>query len=152
MRILDVQKICRGEFFHWFKVWNLSCYLVKKNIQIILGDLLLLCWATVCSLNIVLFPKNSRKFVTSPSPAPGCYWLYKTLPANWSDCTLAFRWELWMSYRDVGEAGVAVNCEKTQFFLNFSFFKYPKSYRPAYQGWWWPTRGIPLRDCLSCPF
>ena len=37
-----------------------------------------------------LSSKNSRKFVTSPSPAHGCYWLYKKLPA--------------------------VNCEKTQFF------------------------------------
>ena len=28
------------------------------------------------------FSKNSRKFATSPSPALGCYWLYKKLPAN----------------------------------------------------------------------
>jgi len=54
--------------------------------------------ATGCSLNIVFFPKNSRKFATSPSPALGCYWLYKKLPANWSDCTLALRWELWRSF------------------------------------------------------
>ena len=47
---------------------------------------------TGCSLNIVFFSKNSRKFVTSPSPALVCYWLYKKLPANRSDCTLALRW------------------------------------------------------------
>ena len=45
----------------------------------------------------VFFFKNSRKFATSPSPALGCYWLYKKLPANRSDCTLALRWELWRS-------------------------------------------------------
>ena len=49
------------------------------------------------SLNIVFFSKNSRKFATSPSPALGCYWLYKKLPSNRSDCTLALRWELWRS-------------------------------------------------------
>ena len=40
---------------------------------------------------IVYFSKNSRKFATSPSPVLGCYWLYKKLPANRSDCTLALR-------------------------------------------------------------
>ena len=30
-------------------------------------------------LNIVFFSKNSRKFATSPSPAFGCYWLYKKI-------------------------------------------------------------------------
>ena len=44
-----------------------------------------------------VFSKNSQKFATSPSPALGCYWLYKKLPANNSDCTLALRWELWRS-------------------------------------------------------
>ena len=58
----------------------------------------------------VFFSKNSRKFATSPSPALGCYWLYKKLPANRSDCTIALRWEL---YSDVGE--VAVKCEKHNF-------------------------------------
>ena len=38
-----------------------------------------------------VFSKNSRKFATSPSPALGCYWLYKKLPANRSDCTIALR-------------------------------------------------------------
>ena len=39
------------------------------------------------------FSKNSQKFATSPSPAIGCYWLYKKLykKANRSDCTLALR-------------------------------------------------------------
>ena len=59
------------------------------------------------------FSKNSRKFAASPSHALGCYWLYKNLPANRSDCTLALR--LKVSYSDVGEGGVAVNCAKTQF-------------------------------------
>ena len=54
-------------------------------------------YSTGCSLNIVYFSKNSRKFATSPSPVLGCYWLYKKLPANRSDCTLALRWELWRS-------------------------------------------------------
>ena len=61
-----------------------------------------------------VFPENSRKFATSPSPALGCYWLYKILPANGSDCTLALK----VSYSDEGEGGVAGNCEKTPFFLN----------------------------------
>ena len=43
----------------------------------------------VCS--VCFLSKNSRKFATSPSPALGCYWLYKKLPANRSDCTLALR-------------------------------------------------------------
>ena len=34
-----------------------------------------------------VFSKNSRKFANSPAPV----WLYKTLPANRSDCTLALR-------------------------------------------------------------
>ena len=38
-----------------------------------------------------IFSKKSRKFANSPSPALGCYWLYKKLPANMSDCTLALR-------------------------------------------------------------
>ena len=41
--------------------------------------------------------KNSWKFATSSSPELGCYWLYKKLLANRSDCTLALRWELWRS-------------------------------------------------------
>ena len=49
---------------------------------------------TGCSLNIVFLSKNSRKFATSPSPALGCYWSYKKLPANRSDCTIALSWEL----------------------------------------------------------
>ena len=48
---------------------------------------------TVCSLNIVFFSKNSRKFAPSPSPVLGCYCLYKKSPANRSDCTLTLRWE-----------------------------------------------------------
>ena len=36
-----------------------------------------------------------------------------------SDCTLALRLgALKVFYSDVGEGGVAVNCEKTLFFLN----------------------------------
>ena len=78
-----------------------------------------------CSLNIVFFSKNSRKFATSPSPALGCYWSYKKLPANRSYFTLALRWDLKVSYSDVGEIEVAVNCEKTQSWtpcLNIFFF------------------------------
>ena len=50
--------------------------------------------STGCSLNIVFFSKSSQKIATFPSPALGCHWLYKKLPANRSDCTLALRWEL----------------------------------------------------------
>ena len=48
---------------------------------------------TGCSLNIVFFSKNSRKFATCPSPAL----------AHRSDCTLALKF----SYSDVGEGGVS---------------------------------------------
>ena len=68
---------------------------------------------TGCSLNIVFFSKTPRKFATSPSPALGCYWLYKKLPAT-RIVLRAFK----VSNSDVGEGGVAVNCEKAQFFLN----------------------------------
>ena len=53
--------------------------------------------STGCSLNIVFFSKNSWKFATSPSATLGYYLLYKKLPANRSECTLALRWELWRS-------------------------------------------------------
>ena len=36
------------------------------------GCLSCFCLCTGCSSNIVFFPKNSRKFATSPSPALGC--------------------------------------------------------------------------------
>ena len=45
----------------------------------------------------MFFSKNSRKFVTSSSSALGCYWLYKKLQPNRSNCTLALRSELWRS-------------------------------------------------------
>ena len=63
--------------------------------------------------------KNSRKFATSPSPALGCSWLYKKVPANLSDCTLALRWELLqVCYSDVDEGGVlpehpVIKCNKS---------------------------------------
>ena len=43
------------------------------------------------------------------------YWLYKKLPSNRSDCTLALR-ALKVSYSDVGEGGVALNWEKNTIF------------------------------------
>ena len=70
-----------------------------------------------------VFFKNSRKFATSPSPALGCYWLYnknyqpKGVTVH-SHCVESSE----VSYTDVGEGGVAVNCEKTHFFLN-NFFQ-----------------------------
>ena len=74
--------------------------------------------STGCSLNIVFFSKNSRKFATSPSPALGCYWLYKNYQpigvAVHSHCVRALK----VSYSDVGKGGVAENCEKTTFSLN----------------------------------
>ena len=69
-----------------------------------------------------VFSKNSRKFATSPSPALACFWLYRKLPSNRSDCTLELRWELWRSLSDVGEGLVALNCEK-----NMIFPEYPVS-------------------------
>ena len=42
----------------------------------------------------VFSSKNSGKFATSPSPALGCYWLYKKWRANRRDCTPALRREL----------------------------------------------------------
>ena len=62
----------------------------------------------------MFFSKNSRKFATSPLPTVGCYLLYKKLPANRNDCTLAFALRaLKVSYSDVGEGRVEMNCEKT---------------------------------------
>ena len=48
------------------------------------------------------------------------------IPANRSDCTLVLRWKaLKVFYSDVREEGVAVNCEKTQFFLNTLYMLSP---------------------------
>ena len=72
---------------------------------------------TGCSLNVVFFFKNSRKFATSPYPALGCYWLYKNYQPKGVTC-IALR-TLKVSYSDENKGEVAVNCEKiTQFFLN----------------------------------
>ena len=46
---------------------------------------------TMCSLNIVVFFQEFSKVCHL---SLGCYWLYKKLPANRSNCTLALRWEL----------------------------------------------------------
>ena len=37
---------------------------------------------TGCSFNIVFLSKNYRKFATSPSPAFGCYWMYKKITSQ----------------------------------------------------------------------
>ena len=58
-------------------------------------------YGTGCSLNFVFFSKNSRKFATSPSPA-----LYTRIALR----------ALKVSYSDVGEEGVTVNCEKSTIF------------------------------------
>ena len=74
-----------------------------------------------------VFSKNSRRFATSPSPEFGwCYWLYKKLPANRSDCTLALRWELWRSITAMlaMEGWVAVNWKNT-FFPEHPVLLYP---------------------------
>ena len=64
----------------------------------------------------VFFPKNSRKFVTSPSTALGCYWLYKKLPdigvPVHSYCVERFE-GFWQRCR----RGMGL-WKKTQFFLN----------------------------------
>ena len=46
---------------------------------------------TGCSLNIVFFSQEFSKVCHLPSPALGCYWLYKKIPANRSEYTLAVR-------------------------------------------------------------
>ena len=73
---------------NWFSRSNLVLH------KLPIRKLIICSLDTGCSLNIEFFPKNSRKFATSPSPALGCYWSYKKLPANRKDCTLALRWEL----------------------------------------------------------
>ena len=77
---------------------SLSSFLRLKNILIftLLIKLKLKICARICT-GCLLNSKNSRKFATSPSPALGCYWLYKKLPAIRSDCTLALHYELWRS-------------------------------------------------------
>ena len=66
------------------------------------------------------FSKNFRKFATSPSPALGT-WLYNKFPANseWLDTRIVLR-ALKVSYSNVCEGEVAVNCDKTfEFYLNY---------------------------------
>ena len=60
--------------------------------------------------------KNLLSLATSPSPALGCYWLYRKWPANKSDCTL--RSLVRMSCSPTFRGWVAVNWEKTQFLMN----------------------------------
>ena len=74
---------------------------------------------TGCSLNIAFFPRILESLPPLPrqhSTVIRLLLVVQKLPANRSDCTLALC--LKVSYSDVGEGGVAVNFEKTQFFLN----------------------------------
>ena len=73
---------------------------------------------TGCSLNIVFFPRIPEIWSSLPrqhSAAIGCTKMTSQL--EWLYTRIALR-ALKVSYSDVGEGGVAVNCEKTQFFLN----------------------------------
>ena len=63
---------------------------------------------TGCSLNIVFFSKNPRKFATSPSPSLGCYWLYKEGVTVHSHCVESLQ-------RCRREGGIAVKCEEHNF-------------------------------------
>ena len=45
---------------------------------------------TGCSGKSVLFSTTFQNFATSPSPALGFYWLYRTWSANKSDCKLRY--------------------------------------------------------------
>ena len=68
--------------------------------------------STGCSLNIVFLPRILEILPPLPRQHLAAIGCTKKLPANRSE-------SLKVSYSDLGEGGVAVNCEKkTQFFLN----------------------------------
>ena len=79
----------------------------------------------------MFIPKTSQKFATSPSLALVCYWLYKKgqpIGATvHSHCIENFEGLLQLY---VVEGGVAMNCEKTQFFLN-TLYLLPPSDTPT---------------------
>ena len=65
---------------------------------------------TGCSLNIMFYSKISRKFANSHSGAIGCTKNYKPIGVTvHSRCVESFKGLL---HSDIGEGGVAVNCEK----------------------------------------
>ena len=120
------EKLC-GWTIRMFHIFTLYVSLIRWIVTSRKRRRSLLLFDTGCPLNIVFFSKNSRKFATSPSPALGCYWLYKNYQpigvAVHSHCVRALK----VSYSDVGKGGVAENCEKTQFFLITLYIPYSLS-------------------------
>ena len=85
---------------HDYSYWNTSRGLTTILRRRLVPVFVALIACTGCSLNIVFFPKNSRKFATSPSPALGCYWLYKKIQPEWLYTRIALR-ALKVSYSDL---------------------------------------------------
>ena len=75
---------------------------------------------TGCSLNNVFFPRILENFPPLPRQHSAVtYWFYKKLPAN-RRVTVYTRIALGalkVSYSDVDEEGVTMNCEQTRFFF-----------------------------------
>ena len=110
--------------FHWRKKGNYQEIERENNIlrkchkRRDLSIFICLCEYTGCSLNIVFFSKNSRKFATSPSQALGCYMLYKNYQpigvTVHSHCVESFEGLLQRCRRGRG----CSELWKTHFFLN----------------------------------
>ena len=79
---------------------------------------------TECSLNIVFFPRIIKSLPPLPrqlSAAIGCTKNYQPIGVTvHSHCVESFEGLLLRCRR---EGGVAVNCEKTQFFLNTLYYR-----------------------------
>ena len=112
--------------------------------------LLIITYDTGCSLNIVLFPKNSRKSTTSSSPALGCYCStknYQPIVTVHSHCVESFEGLLQQCRRRRG----CSELRKTQFFPNTLYLSPLNDEKRA------PQRRISPYNMmqwspLSCPF
>ena len=98
LRIPPILRICvRGQRFHVTSLalqpaTPFSGYIVRQlaaQCSFFPHPVSLQHKAILCYRVFVKYCVFSRKFATSPTPELGCYWLYKKLPANGSDCTLA---------------------------------------------------------------
>ena len=92
---------------------------------------------TECSLNIVFFPRILGSLPPLPrqnSTAIGCTIYYQPIGVTvLSHCVERLKF----SYSDVGEGGVPVNCEKTQYFLNTLYLEIRQisARNPPYVHW-----------------